>query len=181
MEDSFEKYIREQRMQFDDAEPSAKHALVFEKKLAGKERSNPLRMIWWAAAVIVLFVGVAAVMKNLPDAPQETENTSMALKEVSSEMADVEAFYTEEILQSKTMLSAFGADQNQIELLNKNLDLLEQQYDYLKSELAAHLGDQRIITSMIENYRTRLQLLEKHLLFIQKYQQHQNQTSHENA
>ncbi|MDP4935556.1 MAG: hypothetical protein NWR30_12650, partial [Salibacteraceae bacterium] len=177
----FEKYIREQRMQFDDAEPSARHAQVFEKKLAGKEHSNPLRMIWWAAAVIVLFVGVAAVMKNLPDAPQETENTSMALKEVSSEMADVEAFYTEEILQSKTMLSAFGADQNQIELLNKNLDLLEQQYDYLKSELAAHPGDQRIITSMIENYRTRLQLLEKHLLFIQKYQQHQNQTSHENA
>lgn len=181
MKDSFEKYIREQRMQFDDAEPSAKHAQVFEKKLAGKERTNPLRMIWWAAAVIVLFVGITAVMRNLPEAPQENENTSMALKEVSPEMADVEAFYTEEIVQSKNMLSAFGANQNQIDLLNQNLELLERQYDYLKSELAAHPGDQRIITSMIENYRTRLQLLEKHLLFIQKYQHHQNQSSHENA
>jgi hypothetical protein len=182
MEDSFEKYIREHRKEFDDAEPSAKHAQLFEEKLAGKPKPSSLTIIWWAAAaVVVLFIGINTVLSTISPVKIAPANTNMTLSQVSSSMAQVEAFYSEEIVQSKNMLSAISNNSKELELLQVNLAGLEKQYDFLKAELAIHQGDQRIITRMIENYRMRLKMLEKHLILIQKYHVNHKSVPNENA
>lgn len=182
MEDSFEKYIREHRMAFDDAEPSAKHAQDFQRKLEGKKSQSSLNIVWWsAAAVVALIIGFTSVMSTFSSADPAQLPTSMALSDVSSSMAEVEAFYSEEINQSKDILAELSDDAGKAKTLNESLFTLEKQYDFLKSELAIHQGDQRIIMRMIENYRLRLKILEKHLIQIQKYQKTNKSSHNENA
>lgn len=182
MEDSFEKHIREHRFEFDDAEPSANHTQLFEKKLAGKSETISLTGIWWAAAaVIALFLGINGVLSTFSSVETVPENQNMALSEVSSSMADVEAYYSEEIQQSKNMLALISNNTEELELLNQNLSNLDKQYEFLKAELAKQQGDQRIISKMIENYRMRLKMLEMHLNTIQKYQVNHKPVTNENS
>lgn len=168
--DEFEKNIRENLADF-EAEPSANHELRFAEKLNGNKVEKPWRWAALAAACIAAFITVLNLNQEEITAQESNPKSMMKLSEVSPEMAEVEAFYTEEILTSEVQVKSLTGDASSGKMLQAQLQFLGDQYKLLETELALNPGDERIIKNMIENYRTRLKLLEKHLSMIQKYQQ----------
>ena len=181
MQDDLKKFIQENRSAFKELEPSANHASRFEKKLASDSKSNPFRMLWLAAAVIVLFLGIGAVLKLINQAPVEVQSAGMSLSEISPELGEIERFLSEEIKQTTAMVQSVNGSSVDLASINKHLESLETEYVYLKLELAKNQGDQRIIERMIQNYKTRLLLLEKHLKMTKSQHQPLKPISNENA
>ena len=178
MED-LEKLIQNERGAFDDAEPNTGHTRRFEDKLdrmtGGRSRSR--FPFGWAAAAVIAIVLVSQIQfkDNTPqDAPQYA---GLSLSDISPELGEVESFY-----QSQLEVATSGLEEgNQPqaahhELLQKQLEELDRSFEELKIELQKNHSDQRVINSMIQNYRLRLELIQRHIEFIELL----NSTNHEN-
>jgi len=84
--------------------------------------------------------------------------TELALSDISSEYAELENFYTEKINQKISLLK----NQQLGERALSDIKELEQEFEVLKRELnATDAQDEQIIQAMIENYRTKIDLLER--------------------
>ncbi len=163
MEDRLEKFIKENRADFDDATPNLKVWAALDKELHGpkqKVKTKPAFAIRrWAsiAAAAVLLLGVGTLMGIQMTKSQYSDLGEMAaLMEDFSEMEDR---YQSEITKKVSLL-----DNHKIEKSVKtDLTQLESFLSELKVELeeAPKESKEKIVSAMITNYQTRLEILER--------------------
>lgn len=189
--DDLEKFIEQNKHAFNDEGPSAdlwnKIEQQVEEKTA-KSTSVPILSILWKAAIVVLIAGGAAylllnnnqVIENQQvqqvDSTEQEQAFKGKLREVSPELAEVEHFYYTEI-------EARMAEARALEVSDELLDHvteLDAEYEELQKELAKGMDSERIIQAMIQNYRTKLELLENILQEIKKQKEIIKQREDEN-
>tara|TARA_Y100000782_G_C10188468_1_gene268473 strand:+ start:11129 stop:11704 length:576 start_codon:yes stop_codon:yes gene_type:complete len=170
MEDKLTSFIRSNREEIKEKETIEGHEKRFEKKLlaASKQKEKQLikkRFIAVAAVIIALItlgIGITPSIELLEEAPGENTLAEVSLGDVSEEMKSVELYYLQSIKEEKKELNQQIEKSNASdfkEMLDE-LEELEKDYSALKKALAQNNNNERIISSMIQNYKLRVQLLE---------------------
>ena len=155
MSDQLDDFIRKNRSQFDDREPSDKiwtgvaSSLGLNKKRVTLWHYTPL---WRAASIILLMVtGYLLIPKHTP----HRENAAMG------DFKDVEAFYTKEISEKEDLIDAFKRNEG-LNGFTKDFEQLEAMYMVLKEEMKTHPSE-KVKDALVLNLLVRIDLLNQQL------------------
>lgn len=164
--DKLEKFIQDNRDEFDDLVP-----------LPGswdKVKSNiqPARTINWTntmvriAAAVVIFVASYIfidynVNKN-EDQGQLAEEQILEIYENIPVLAEARAYYSGQIqMMEEEVYSIAGKDSPIRSDIEAEFEELDKVFDELKSDLNDNAANQEVIEAMIQNYRLKVQILEE--------------------
>ena len=157
-----EEIIRNNPDAFNSEEPSSNHFGKFLEKLDAKQ-IHRRREIWIrrlthvaaAAAVILLVVSITLLRKTSHTDAGISYNTSTEVKEI-------EVFYQNQIERS---LQALNTTLKQCPAQKKNLSSclkeLNKSFESIQNDLKENPGDERIINALVNNYRTKLEVLDQ--------------------
>ena len=173
--DPLERFVQEHRDEFDLKEPSFElWDRIADSLPPDKEESAPkmvpLRLVLRMAAMVVVVLGAALMLffQSSDNSDIRLKGRSIALHDISPELAEVEQHYMALIeaklvtLKSSDILN--GAD---YQSLIHEMEALDRDYEELKKELRNSLDKEKVIEAMIQNYRLRLKILEKMLQQVQ--------------
>jgi hypothetical protein len=153
--------IRDNPGFFDDEEPTEGHLQRFEHRLE-KEVATPAKAFPWlkfaAAAILLLSLGSLLL---LPPSIEES-NTASPLKE-SFPLEEAEEFYTQTYTSRLNYISDNYTNEESKKLILQSqvlIENLESRYRELEQDLK-ETGDLRVAAAMIENYTSRIKILEQ--------------------
>ncbi len=155
----------------DDAWLDIEHKL---NKLDKKSINIPWTNILKLAAIFLLIMTVAFGYYLNTQRIALAEN-GIALHNISSELADTEAFYTSLISEKIELIEVFAG--NIEPEIQQQLNILDEEYLSLMADLVDNADSEEVINAMINNYRLKLAMLEKILEEIQD----NNDNNHEEA
>lgn len=134
----------------------------------------PMRRLWLkplmraaAAVAILLVIGIFTLRQWQPE--EKADPTAQASY---PELQEAEAYFRPMIAAKVQRLEQIG-DKNLTEALLQDLALLEQDYETLAKDLHDNADNAQIVKAMVENYRKRLQLLERILNEIEQKKAHE--------
>lgn len=162
-----EEFLKSHRASFDTEQPSRGLWEGIEARLPSESgsstakirRMSTLRWVAAMAACLVLGLGVGQWIRfdTSGELTLKTSSTQVyGLSAVSEEYAELEHFYAQQIAFQKEQLRAYGA----LDVL-RDIEDLDQQFERLQRDLRRSPEDEVIIRAMIQNYQTRVHLLEK--------------------
>ena len=169
MKDELKQFVDTQRKEFDiyqlDVNLAWDNIEVELDSVHEKSMHFSWRRLLKVAAVLVLVsvVGIGYYFNNQRITINEQ---GIALHNLSSELADTEAFYTSQIDEKIELIKVASGDL-QPDVLEQ-LEQLDKDYLALKNDLRDNADSEEVINAMIEYYRLKLSLLEKILEEIQK-------------
>lgn len=161
--DNIEELFRE--LDFDLAEPKAGHQQRFQEKLKkdlkqkkGPSGAIPLWLPWLAVAAC--FLVAAILFGNIYDPALSNQGE---LASVSPEMAQTQEFYASVITKELYRLEQEKTPETEAMVQDalKQIEVLENDYNKLKSDLVKSGQDHRVIYAMISNFQKRIDLLNK--------------------
>jgi hypothetical protein len=158
-EDKLENFIRNNRKEFDDKEPSEKIWLGIERSLFFTDRSwwNSVSL-WRAAAVVFMVLSVYLV---IPKKEMQLRN-DVAMKEFT----DVEAFYIKQISEKVELIGEFERNEG-LNGFTQDFQQLEAMYLVLKEEIKNH-PSQKVKDALVLNLLVRIDLLNQQLHKLEK-------------
>ena len=169
MKDKLKQYVDQERKNFDiyqvDVELAWNNIETELEKGHEKTMHFPWKAMLKVAAVLIL-VSVVAIGYYSNNQRIMLDQQGIALHNLSSELADTEAFYTSQIDEKIKLIKVESGDMDPDVL--EQLELLDQDYLSLKNDLRDNADSEEVINAMIEYYRLKLALLEKILNEIQK-------------
>lgn len=171
-------------LDFDIAEPSVDHKERFRQKLRQrpgkkKTRNNGIISLWGpvmaiAASFLVAFLLIQGDLSNPFSTKQELAN-------VSPEMRQTQDFYSSVIRNELAALEEQKTPETEAVISDalKQLEILESDYEKLKTDLGKSGQDNRVIYAMISNFQKRIDLLQMVLEKVNTINSLKN-TNHEN-
>ncbi len=173
MKDNLEHFFSETN--FDVYEPKSGHKSRFLERLQ-KPKKKSKSLVWiGVAASILLFIGFLG--------GKFYQNQPYDLRNISSEMAETQDFFTASIHTDLREVNKYRNPQNSaiIDDAISNLEDLEKDYKVLRAELKTTDNQKIIILNMIRNYQQRLEILQNVLKILeeQKNQFHLKPDSYE--
>lgn len=182
--DHLRDFVQKNQTEFDRETPPA----MDFSKLGVVEESNgprmvPITWLYRVAAVFVVLLGVGVIWlllnKNTvqSDSVAETEEqiqqSEFSLSELSPEMAELEEYYTSEMLMKQKELEDLGYG----DAIDEELAVLDQEFAALKAELGENVDNHLIVNEMVKNYKLKLDLLESVLMDLQENYDDKNLTN----
>lgn len=166
---------------FDFNEPETGHEARFLEKMDSKTIVlNKTRKSIWKP-----FIGIAASMTLLVSlfVFTQKEETSKDLASVSPEMQQTQDFFTTSINEELKKLNAEKSPQTEALITDAmaQINLLEAEYQKLKTDLYESGSDQRVIHAMISNFQNRIDILNTVLEQIETLKQLKNNNTNENS
>jgi hypothetical protein len=158
-EDKLENFIRNNRSDFEDREPSEKVWKRVEQSLSFSNRSlwNSVGL-WRAAAVVFMALSVYLLLPK-DAAPKQNE---IALKEFT----DVEAFYVEQISEKVQLIDEFQRSEG-LNGFTQDFQQLEAMYQVLKEEMK-NRPSKEVKDALVLNLLVRIDLLNQQLHKLEK-------------
>lgn len=185
-EDKLEKFIIENRDEFDLHEPGAELWDRIQRPAPKVVRLNWKTILTRVAAVVVIFIA----SYFFHDMIQNEKNKGVATSEQPSEnetnsevnvLIEAEMFYTSQINSAKEeIILLSGNDKGLIDDLNTDMVELDNVFAELKNDLKDNSDNEGVIEAMIQNYRIKLEILEEILLQLKKSQNKDNENSNSN-
>ena len=189
MKDKLERFVRDNREDFDVFEPRADLWKDLEKGLGHKERplwlglSSPAwmgmnrsrRMVWQIAASIALIVGLGGFwyfnqqygMTEQPDMMAFNPTYARTVQQYTRLIEDKRGELKTVTESNPALYQQFASD----------LDRLEKTYQSLKLELPKTPNQEMMIQAMLQNLKTQIDLLNQQLMIIQRIKQQNNETN----
>jgi hypothetical protein len=157
-EDKLENFIRNNREEFDDKEPSEKVWTGIDHAMAFKNPSwwNSV-MVWRAAAVVFMALSVYLL---IPKNENPAKNEMAALREFT----DVESFYIKQISEKEELIDEFqprGLEEG-LNGFTQDFQQLEAMYFVLKEEMKND-PSQKVKDALVLNLLVRIDLLNQQL------------------
>jgi len=159
-EDNIDELFEKARPFFDQEEPQAGHEARFIEKLNATTAEHKKGISWWKplsiAASILLLIGLFLG----PGLWNEIEKERIA--EISPEISNSEFYFANIIEQQVKQLEHEKSPETKkiIEDALGQLDILETDYKKLEKDLLNGGDDNIILRSMIQNFQTRIDLME---------------------
>lgn len=180
--DKLEKFIKENRNQFDTLEPGDH----LWENIAGDDPK--IRSINWKdvamkiAAAVVIFIA-SYFFHDLINSDGKSEMAFDDKKEIIDEetnpkmndLYEAEAYYTSQIDIAKQELidQEDVSPEIKMELRNEFLEL-DSTYADLENDLKENVGNERVVEAMIQNYRIKLEILEEVLSQLKETEENKN-------
>jgi len=176
--DKLEHFILTNKERFDTAEPPAGLWDNIEKELPREEKKiRPIRfwMSMAAMGAVLFFAGIG--VSNTFNKSDEPEFANLPI-EIQSEFVEAEKYYQHQVNLKLQKLEQY----DQKDEVVKDLDQLDKVYDEMRKELisAQGLDNERVVKTMIDNYRTKVDILEKVLDKLDKIESPQGLKINEN-
>lgn len=160
-EDKIDRLFKKVQTDFDLEMPEVGHEQRFLNKLNYKGHvvdKKPKRLFYKPflaiAASIVLCLGLFMFLQNKPEVH--------GLASVSPELSQTQDFYTTAITSELNKIKNQRTPDNErlVSDALKQMELLEKNYERLKIDLKESGNDKRVIYAMINNFQSRIVLLE---------------------
>lgn len=184
MKNKLEKFIKDHIDQFDVQKPPLNHQQRFEDKLRTgnkKEAGGTTGIFLKIAAIVVFILGSAIVIYKISQ-PPVAENIDAAYEHLIASddefmLADAEMYYGGILTEYNHKLKSLKNDGNEtfVQDVESVLLELEEEYNYLKSELLISLYYDKIAQAIIDNYRLRLVVLEQLINVLESTKTQNNQ------
>ncbi len=181
MKDKLEDFIVNNREAFDDLEPDPGLWKGVRTRDPEIKRINWINTGWKVAAAIAIFIAsyfFFHFMNNNNN--EELYSDNMKNSEEYQDLIDAEAFYSAQIKpieQQVYFLTGTNQDlRADIQLEMKELDSI---FIQLRNDLNENISNAEIIEAMIQNYRTKLTILEEILFQLQKANTTEDETTFE--
>ncbi|MEM9821217.1 MAG: hypothetical protein AAF985_09105 [Bacteroidota bacterium] len=180
MKDNLEKFIQDHREEFDREIPSLKVWAAIDKNLRDEDEEQPTakpRTMWryaWIAASIAFLLATGALIGV--QMAEDGQAGIASLSDVSTEYAEMENYYQKQIQEKVAILARYD-DQTVTEDLKQVDEFMVELQEELKE--APKGNEEKIINAMIDNYQTKINILERVLERIQSTNR-ENSKSEEN-
>ena len=160
--DRLEKFVNENRHEFDQLEPSDRMWETISGQL-NEETKRKIRKLNWTkiAAVAVLALLVPTVIYQAKfSGPKQSAKAVQVDPEVQ-ELIEAEAFYAQEVSGKLAEIQKCYKVHPELKLeIESDLNELESMYLSLKSDLKENISNKEVIEAMIENNRNRMKLVD---------------------
>ncbi|MFT5595957.1 MAG: septal ring factor EnvC (AmiA/AmiB activator) [Flammeovirgaceae bacterium] len=160
---NLENFIKNEHDSFDEETMPLGHEGRFLMKLEKRKHDNENRVRFWrvAASIIVLLVAGGSLLLPRFNSPADVQYGSIALSDVSSDMADIELYYTSQLEEKYAGLQELSETDLNVKSLFNELASLNDEYENLERELYRSGTNDKVILAMIENFRLRLKIVEQ--------------------
>lgn len=199
MSSPLEKFIRDNREQFDNDEPRPQVWAELEKQLAppgekGKLLAMKFLRLGIAAAIIVLagigvfYLVIGTSGKSDPVAQSQSTNTNPATNE-NKLLEEINPGYAKEVYHFTQLIELKQTELKQIEKENPvlykqfigDINKLDSSYYALKNELPVNPNREQLLEAMIQNLRLQTELLNQQLFIIKQIKQSKSKTNEKNS
>lgn len=182
MSRKLEKFIGDNRNEFDDAVPSAKVwenlAAGIDKKASKKSLLTPLYK-WGIAAAVMVTAGITIFIAVNNKKNSSDTYTTKAGVDTSSGISSIAPEYAPEINEFAKMvalkqeeLKALAPEQPELyRKFTSDINQLDSSYKSLKSQLSATPNRELLIQAMIQNLQLQLNVLNQQLNIINQIKQ----------
>ena len=167
MGDQLEKFILDNRQEFDSEEPSGK---VWQHIQQQQTKSDKWLGLWKVAAVILLISTVYLIVDK-----QMSQQAGLPVA-MESEFYQVEQYYTQMIAQKKQEIAASGQSNLSREFLVE-IERLDQMYAQLKQTYKSQNSSELISDMMIKNLQMRIEILNKQVKILNDLKNQENETN----
>ncbi|HET6722928.1 MAG TPA: hypothetical protein VFH07_09275 [Chitinophagaceae bacterium] len=184
MSNEFEKFIRKNRSDFDDVQPSDNVWKNIEKKFVTKKdpKRFTLRDIYkWSAAAAIFFMTLTSVYflfikkysheiptvkTGNPESPSRLDNFNGIAIEYAAEFKEA----TEAVEnRQKELRTAIANNPELYKKFQDDLNTLDSSYRLLKEQAAQSVNGDVLIKAMIQNLQLQSELLGRQLMIIKEF------------
>lgn len=184
MSTEFEKFVRKNRSDFDDARPSGKVWKDLEKKLVTKKDAKrfTLRDIYkWSAvaaifcmtitSVYFLFIKkysheIPTVKTGNPESPSRFDNFNSVSIEYAAEFKEASEAVEN---RQKELRTAIANNPELYKKFQEDLNILDSSYRLLREQAAQSVNGDVLIKAMIQNLQLQSELLGRQLMIIHEF------------
>lgn len=159
-----EDFIKRNKERFGEDEPTDGHLDRFLRKLDKEEeiRKSPVITFWRVAAAVIILVTLSvSVLLPRFNGPDDVQYGSMSLSDVSDDLAEVEMYYQSKLESEYEELNALSKSDPEVKSYLDELENLNNLYGELEGQLYASGSHEKVVIAMIENFRLRLEIIEK--------------------
>jgi hypothetical protein len=173
--DNLEKFIKQNRSQFDDELPQDLWAKLAEN-LAAPQKTNtiklvPMRRLWQMAAgfaaLLVFGLGLQFVFL------QKKFTQQQGVEQIVPELGEAEKFYLAQIQFAKLSIQQSDMKAAGIDKDLKEIENLGNSYNELKKEYYKSGNKEAIVSALIQNLQLQVEVLDKKLQAIRQVQKAQ--------
>jgi len=160
--DRLEKFVNENRHEFDRMEPSDKIWEAINTRM-DKEPEQKIRKFYWMkiAAVAVVILLIPALIYQLKFSDQQKMAKAASMDPEVQELIEAEAYYAQEVSGKLAEIQKCYKIHPEIKMeVEDDLNELESMYFSLKNDLKENISNKEVIEAMIENNRNRLKLVD---------------------
>ncbi len=175
--DNIESLFGQLQGAFDQAEPPAGHRDRFLSRLEKPSPGVvPLRRNWWkplSIAASVLILVAASVFLMRPES-----SLAARVAEISPEVSETSSYFANLVNQQVKALELESSPEAQplITAALNQLDQLEGDYRKMEQDLVAGGNSKLILSAMIRNFQTRIDLLQDVMMQIEQIKLYKNET-----
>lgn len=175
---NLEEIIRKNREVFDKEEPSPGHDLRFSKRLENKGRMVLLARISAVAAGFIILAGLWLLYQ--PASRMNNADARLTLGTLRPEYREVEQFYTASLKEKISELNAISCipEWKKTALLQEIEEITESDTQLL-TELQQNPTNEVLVETILNQYKTKLELLDDLLIRLQPICNNINNNSHE--
>lgn len=158
--DRLEDFIKANREEFDQYEPSDKVWEQILKSDKKKKLSFTTYFLRIAAILVVALIFSGIVFRNyiIKSDLKAVKNEDPELRE----LIEAEAFYASQVNEKMDEIrKCYSANPEIKEEVESDLTELEEMYNVLKSDLSDNISKKAVIEAMIENNRFRLKMVDE--------------------
>ena len=168
--DKLEKFIIDNRNEFDDLEPNPAIWDKIQKKEPKTIELNWTRILLRVAAVVVIFVSsyiffdyTGKLNNNQELAKTRLENFEG--ESIYEDLMEAEFYYSSQIEQRKEEFYHLAGNTSPLRNdINIELSELDNIFRELKEDLNDNANNEEVVVAMIQNYRLKLEILEDILM-----------------
>lgn len=154
-----EDFVKANREEFDNLEPSEKVWKNIEENTRKIRKITPVAYLLRIAAVVFVVVGFSVLIKL------GTIKTGQMAKQTDPEMVELieaEAYYASQVSEKmEEIRKCYDIHPELKEEIEGDLSELQQMYNSLKSDLNENVAKKTVIEAMIENNRYRLKMVDE--------------------
>jgi hypothetical protein len=173
--ESLKKYIRKNRDSFEEKEPLDGHFDRFRQKLETRKPARKVNLFMVAAAAAVaglILTGTLGILYNSSSLSGYHAN-ELSLSVLSPELKEVEDYYQSQINTKYNQIKSLKENSSpEVESeVSSAINDMDLGYYLLKKDLSSSPKQERIVSAMIQQYQTRIDMLDQILKTLQSFNQ----------
>ena len=199
MSSDLEKFIRKNRDDFDDADPSGKVWKNIERSLPVKKEARHFTITdiyKWSSAAAIFFIALTSlyflfVKKSAGNDPEKTSTVKTGTEETSSRLDNFNSIsieYAAEFKEAekavedrqKELRAAIANDPELYRKFQQDLNILDSSYRLLREQARQSINGDVIIKAMIQNLQLQSELLARQLMIIHEFKTTKTSTNEKN-
>lgn len=169
LEDRLERFVKQNRVKFDDLEPSEELWQRIDGSLAKESGNKQNQLVYWRAAAVVFFAMTLGLLARNNLSVNQSNDID------DPEFVQTESYYSDQIKDREQLIQVFLIDHPSLEAeFQEDMEELDRNYIKLKEEYQQN-NSEIILDALILNLQSRMELLNKQLSVVRSINEQENE------